>query len=193
MLRRYALPTLAFLGRNAVLGSCISPEYRPCRLMFIVSRTNSSFESSFLQHILVKTIISLNIHVDGSQVLVLDALPDMRSASAAVVGPSQIVEMLYRGNPFPAPPPADWVSPPVGLTTGPLAPGCLRRARSTGSSCLAADTPPALTAAPPLPLEVAAVPEASPGPRLISSSSPRSRHAGSFLVCVARWMPNAAC
>lgn len=95
-----------------------------------------------------------------------------------------------RGNPFPAPPPIDCMSPLLGLTPGPLAPGCRRNANSTGSSALAAATPPAPVPAAPVALELAGP---SPGPRRISSSRPRSRHAGSFFTCVARWMPNAAC
>jgi hypothetical protein len=100
------------------------------------------------------------------------------------------VVFLHRGNPFPAPPPLDCISPPLAATPGPLAPGCLLSAIMTGSSCLAATAP---TPAPPAALVSPAPPEPWPGPRRISSSSPRSRHEGSFLVCVARWMPNAAC
>jgi hypothetical protein len=99
----------------------------------------------------------------------------------------------HRGSPFPAPPPAEEAtSAPLTRTPGPLAPGCLLNANSTGSSRLPSATPPALTPAAPA-VAPADWPDPSPGPRRISSSSPRSRHAGSFFVCVARWIPKAAC
>lgn len=68
------------------------------------------------------------------------------------------------------PPPT---SPHLGIFEGPFFP-------------IVAPGPPT----PPLPTPLQAP---ASGPRPINSPSPKSRHAGSLLACVARWMPNAAC
>jgi len=107
----------------------------------------------------------------------------------------QCIVSFHRGNPFPAAPlaplpPLPELSPlPFPVLTPILAPGCLAKANLNGSSLPCPTIPPPLATAVPLPLPL----PPTMGPLLSSSSRPRSRHVGSFFVCVARWMPNAAC
>jgi hypothetical protein len=101
-----------------------------------------------------------------------------------------VIVILHLGSPFPAPPPICCSPPPPFVTAALPAPGLLLNANLTGSSLLPC-CPLLLPTAPP-PLCVPS-PAPSPGPRLTSSSSPKSLQLASRFPCVARWIPNAAC